>query len=109
MTTLVTLERQIRELKELLLELNLSNNIEIAAAKIIKDISDKIDKCDCTKELAKQLNENKEIVEISDKEESNTGLTKYSYPNHWVGNEELGSSKNPGSLKWPFGDKSSKT
>lgn len=31
------------------------------------------------------------------------GLNKFSYPNNWIGNPELGSPKNPGSMKWPFG------
>lgn len=57
----------------------------MASAKIIKEISDEIKRCECTKELAKQLeNKEKQVVPTttSPHEPSSSGLTKYSLPNY---------------------------
>lgn len=92
---------------------------EAIAAKIIKDIKDdaeqnnqkvidKISECPCNQEildaLGQKKKDGKEIV-IPSKE--STGKTsewnpKYKFPNWNVGNQELGSSKNPNSKEWPF-------
>ncbi|CAA29525.1 unnamed protein product [Figwort mosaic virus] len=76
--------------------------IEEAAAKIIKDIGDKIDQCECTKKIEEMLDQkqNADTQIVPTKQES-SGLVKYSYPNWNVGNEELGSSGNPNAVKWP--------
>ncbi|AFR69281.1 minor capsid protein [Dahlia mosaic virus] len=81
--------------------------LESLGAKIIKELSDKMDKCECTERLKKELQEQpdkgKQIVS-PDKQESSTpssNFTRYSYPNWNVGNASLGSSGNPDALKWP--------
>lgn len=84
-----------------------TNNQEAIAAKIIKDITDELKKCHCNKEildaLSKDTRKEQAIVPSDTKETILKEWTpKYKFPNFAVGNEELGQSKNPGSMKWPF-------
>lgn len=73
--------------------------IEATAAKIINELKAKIQDCPCNKNQPK----GKEIIAVDDTITSPTkGSWKYNYPNFSVGNEELGTGKNPGSLTWPF-------
>nr|WNO44316.1 DNA binding protein [Dahlia common mosaic virus] len=99
---LLTMIKQIIDKPESSTQTELTEPI---AAKIIKDISDKIDKCECTEKLKQELKDGKDI-QISNpnrtEETPSTGkLQKYSYPNWRVGNESLGSSGNPKALVWP--------
>lgn len=87
---------------------NQQAHIEAAAAKIINELKAIIQDCPCNKEILKALDKNqlkdKEIISADDTTLDLTkGSRKYSYPNFSVGNEELGTGKNPGSLTWPFG------
>nr|ABW81761.1 DNA binding protein [Dahlia mosaic virus-Holland] len=76
---------------------------EPIAAKIIKDISDKIDKCECAEKLKQELKAGKDMQVSKPEEPENLPkrIQKYSYPNWGVGNESLGSSGNPKALEWP--------
>lgn len=86
---------------------NVKNNIEATASKIINEIKTLIHDCPCNKEILEALNQrpskDKQIIPVDDDiSKSTSGLKRYSYPNFSVGNEELGTGKNPGSLTWPF-------
>ena len=83
-------------------------NIEAAAAaKVITELKAVIQDCPCNKEILDALSERRKKVKKSsfhmNKPKTITGPWKYSYPNFNVGNEEMGTGKNPGSLTWPFG------
>ena len=87
------------------------NHIEAAAAKIITELKSVIHDCPCNKEILDALRQEpsrgKEIIIPDDIPRNTKGSLKYSYPNFNVGNAEMGTGKNPGSLSWPFGvDKS---
>ena len=86
---------------------HVTDNIEAAAAKVITELKAAIQDCPCNKEILEALSERqqkgKEIIITDDKPKTITGPWKYSYPNFKVGNEEMGTGKNPGSLTWPFG------
>lgn len=69
-----------------------NQNLEAVAAKIINDISDKIDKCDCNKEIKELLAQSNEVTPFPDTKEKAAPFLKYSFQNYFVGNEELGSS-----------------
>lgn len=92
-----------------LLKKNADNNIEAAAAKIITELKTTIQDCSCNKEIleaiGKQSNapEQKQIVPTQGNKDKGKSRYRYSYPNHDVGNEELGTGKNPNSMTWPFG------
>ena len=93
-------------------ESSVKDNIEAAAAKIITELKSTIQDCQCNKEILKALEKRpktsekeKQIVTTQDKGKSRY---RYSYPNHDVGNEELGTGKNPNSMTWPFGSIPSK-
>lgn len=101
---------QIGEILRLLNNLqanNVTNNIEAAAAKIITELKAVIQDCPCNNEILEALKERqqkgKEIITADEDPEYKSKNWKYSYPNYSVGNEELGTGKNPGSLTWPFG------
>lgn len=88
---------------------NINNNIEDVATMIITELKTIIHECPCNKEILEALNKepskDKQIIQKDDHtSKSSSGLRKYSYPNFSVGNEELGTGKNPGSLTWPFGN-----
>ncbi|ALD49088.1 ORF3 [Atractylodes mild mottle virus] len=84
--------------------------VEASAAKVINDITAKLEKCQCNKEILDAL---KEIKGEPSKELAVTGkddpkgksksfpLEKYSFPNYRVGNAELGSSGNPNAVVYP--------
>lgn len=101
---------QLEEILRLLKRENADNiqaNIEAAAAKIITEIKTVIHDCPCNKEILDALlqgsSKGKEIiVPDDDVPKTTTKLWRYSYPNYNVGNEEMGTGKNPGSLSWPF-------
>ena len=95
--SLPKLEELIRELIKKVEILSTNENLEAIAAKIIKDVSDKIDNLDNKKQL--------EILveKTSQNHPSKRRFQKYSFPNFNVGNPSLGSSKCPNALKWPFG------
>lgn len=87
---------------------NQQAHIEAATTKIINELKAVIQDCPCNKEILKALDKNqpkgKVIISVDDTATNPTkGSWKYSYPNFSVGNEELGTGKNPGSLTWPFG------
>lgn len=90
-----------------------SSDLEAVAAKIIKEISDKISDCPCNKEIIEEIrkekpNKNNDIIPKEPAREPRKDQydgPKYSWPNYNVGNEELGSSGNPNALEWPFGQK----
>ncbi|AAM53126.1 ORFIII [Mirabilis mosaic virus] len=80
------------------------NALKSLGAKIIKDISDKIDQCECTDKLFDRLKGKGSVIPTQQETpEVSEGAKyqKYSWPNHNVGNPELGSSgvKNP--VYWP--------
>lgn len=85
------------------------NNLEAIGAKIIKDLSDKIDKCECTDKLYDKLNQEttdppRPVIPHGDQTPPSSQLTKYtrySWPNERVGNPELGSSGAPNPVQWP--------
>lgn len=88
-------------------ESSTKDNMEAAAAKIITELKSTIQDCQCNKEILKAsgkqpevLEKEKQIISTLDKGKSRY---QYSYPNHDVGNEELGTGKNPKSMTWPFG------
>lgn len=98
---------QLEEILELLKNQQNADNIEAAAAKIINEIKLVIHDCPCNKEILDVLKtgtSNREIVLADEKFKK---PLKYSYPNFSVGNEEMGSGKNSGSLTWPFDKESS--
>lgn len=78
---------------------DVTSNIEAAAAKIITELRSTIQDCHCNEEILIAL-QGKEIVPVEPLSKSEPW--KYSYPNFSVGNEDLGTGKNPGSLTWPF-------
>lgn len=78
-----------------LLKKNADNNIEAAAAKIITELKATILDCSSNKETA--------IIPTQGNKDKGKSRYRYSYPNHDVGNEELGTGKNPNSMTWPFG------
>lgn len=86
---------------------NVTDNIEVAVAKIITEIKTTIYDCACNKEILespnKRQHKEKGIITIGENPAHKSEPWKYSYPNHSVGNEELGTGKNHGSLIWPFG------
>lgn len=83
---------------------HIADNIEAAAAKVITELKSVIHDCPCNKEIleAFENREQKGIILVDEVPKPRTGPWKYSYPNNNVGNEELGTGKNPGSLTWPF-------
>jgi Caulimovirus DNA-binding protein len=97
---------QLEEILELLSNIqaqDITGNIEAAAAKIITELKPLILDCQCNKENLEALQKltGKEI--ITDDNLTDRPL-RYSYPNFSVGNDDMGTGKNPGSLTWPFGD-----
>ncbi|KAL8110848.1 hypothetical protein AgCh_026554 [Apium graveolens] len=86
---------------------HVTDNIEAATAKIITELKATIQECPCNHEILEALKERqrkgKEIITTDEDPEHKSRIWKYSYPNYSVGNEELGTGKNPGSLAWPFG------
>lgn len=95
MTTLLKLEELVKDLIRKVESLSTNENLEATAAKIIKDVSDKIDERMDSKTF--MLEKQKE--KINDEK----SFQKYSFPNFNVGNPSLGSSKSPNALSWPFG------
>nr|AGR88237.1 DNA binding protein [Dahlia mosaic virus] len=91
----VKIEEMIKELIKKVDALSTNDNLEVIAAKIIKDVSDIIDN------KAFVFEKQKEKIKIEEKR-----FQKYSFPNFNVGNPSLGSSKSPNALKWPFGSTS---
>ena len=84
--------------------------VEASSAKVIQDITSKLEECHCNKEILDALksHDSKEKPEIqivnSDKSpstSSTSSLQKYSFPNDYVGNAELGSSGNPNAIVFP--------
>lgn len=84
---------------------NITGIIEASAAKVINDLKTVIKDCPCNKEILEALDQRQQrgIILTGENPKPKSGPWKYSYPNDNVGNEELGSSKNTGSLTWPFG------
>lgn len=79
------------------------NNV---AAKIINDLSKKIEKCECNKEILERIDSTKGVLipqpEITkEKVQLQPFSGKYSFPNYAVGNEELGESKEGNALRIP--------
>jgi hypothetical protein len=106
-TTLAKLEDLLKDLHNKVDELRRNKGPEendvlnVIAAKIIKDIGDKIDACECTKELVAELRKTpKKEPETTSRGSS---FQRYSYPNFQVGNAGLGSSGNPNALTRPYG------
>ncbi|AEL30039.1 DNA binding protein [Dahlia common mosaic virus] len=98
---LLTMIKQIIDKPESSIQTELTEPI---AAKIIKDISDKIDKCECAEKLKQELKAGKDmqVSKPEDPEKPSTkGFQNYSYPNWGVGIESLRSSGNPKALEWP--------
>ncbi|AFP95348.1 DNA-binding protein [Soybean Putnam virus] len=81
--------------------------VEASSAKVIQDITSKLEECHCNKEILDALksHDSKEKPETqivnSDKSPSTSSLQKYSFPNEYVGNAELGSSGNPNAIVFP--------
>lgn len=97
MSSLLKLEDLIRELITKVEKLSTNENLEASAAKIIKDISEKIDKIEEVR--PKKVEQHNRTTNETEK------FQKYSFPNFNVGNPSLGSSKCPNALTWPFGAK----
>ena len=95
MTTLVKLEELVKDLIKKVDNLSTNESLEATAAKIIKDVSDKIDEKINSKPSVTEKQKEKIFNEKS--------FQKYSFPNFNVGNPSLGSSKSPNALTWPFG------
>lgn len=92
---------------------DVKSNIEAAAAaKIITELKTTIQDYQNDKAIGKQSKASKENRLVLTPEQGNKDKGKsryrYSYPNHDVGNEELGTGKNPNSMTWPFGSISNK-
>ncbi|QED42827.1 DNA binding protein [Silene caulimovirus A] len=86
---------------------NNDQKLESIAAKIISDLTKEMKECHCNKEIVDILNKEKSMVPATkDKEEESKstkfGKPQYTFPNFDVGNEGMGSSKNPNALTWPF-------
>lgn len=99
-----TIKPQLGEILTLLKNQQLNNNIEAAAAKIINELKASIHECPCNQEILDALLKEKAkgIIIVDDNTPTpKRGPWKYSYPNYNVGNEDLGSGKNPNSLSWP--------
>ncbi|ACB69765.1 virion-associated protein [Lamium leaf distortion virus] len=100
---------EIKSLKKDINDYSKDSNNEAIAAKIITDIAEQIKKCPCNKEILDVLknSKDKQVIPHQGKPDTSSdkpsSLQKYSYPNFRVGNEELGESKNPDSLRWPEG------
>ena len=90
--SIAKIEELTRELVNKIEQLATKENLEAIAAKIIKEILEKL--------------ESQEPILEKPEEIRPKGSPKYSFPNFNVGNESLGSSKNPNALKWPFGSTS---
>lgn len=92
--------------------------MEQIAAKIITDIANKIDKCECNKEItellknkaginrsksAGDLPKDDQIQKTPKEPETKKPVQgwRYKWPNYNVGNAELGSSGNPKAMRWP--------
>lgn len=77
-------------------------DLSTVAAKIINDISKKIENCECNKEILEALKlkgKGKELSPTKDLKLTKQSFTgKYSFPNYEVGNEELGSSRGKNTL-----------
>ena len=100
-----TIRPQIEEILKLLKDRQDNDIIEVTAAKIIKELKTAIH--DCPKETLKVLSlEQTKGKEIVIRRKENPEQKLYSYPNFCVGNEELGTGKNPNNMTWPFGSKS---
>lgn len=111
---LASLEPKVDELLELLKKFTSlveklnkqASDPEAIAAKIISDLSKKIDDKDCCKEIIQEIRNNKP----KDKDDKTNPLVilepnsgpKYTFPNFLVGNANLGSSGDPEALTWPF-------
>ena len=93
---------QLEEILELLKNQQHNDNIEAAAAKIIKEIKIIIQDCPCNKEILDALKTGTSGKEIIIPDEKFRKPLKYSYPNFSVGNEEMGTGKNSGNLSWSF-------
>lgn len=100
---------QLEEILKLLNSMHakdVTGNIEAAAAKIITELKPLIQDCHCNKEILQALRQQeptgKNIIFTED--DSTDKMWRYSYPNYSVGNDDLGTGKNPGSLTWPFKD-----
>lgn len=93
---------QLEEILKVLKNQQQNDNIEAAAAKIINEIKNIIHDCPCNKEILDVLKTGTSNREIIIPDERFKKPLKYSYPNFNVGNEEMGTGKNSGSLSWPF-------
>nr|WNH14477.1 DNA-binding protein [Physostegia virginiana caulimovirus 2] len=111
MSTLVEIRELILELTKMVEQIldtaGKPTGIEEASAKIIKEISDEINKCTCTKKIEEMLKDKasppadkgKQVTEYQPPQ--TTDSPKYTFPNDNVGNAELGRSGNPDAVKWP--------
>nr|AEA39175.1 DNA binding protein [Dahlia mosaic virus] len=99
--SLLKIEELINKLIQKLDGLVCNENLEVIAAKIIKEVLDEIG------EISKQpLETEKSETEKSEPKNEKRSFQKYSFPNFNVGNPSLGSSKSPNALTWPFGSTS---
>lgn len=73
------------------------------AAKVINDISDKIDEKDCCDKILEAIKSKQGTGQelIPKAPEPSANRFKYSFPNWNVGNANLGSSVDPDALVWP--------
>ena len=78
---------------------DITGNIEAAAAKIITELKPLMQDY---KEVLQALQQQEPTGKIDDSPTDES--LRYSYPNFSVGNDNLGTGKNPGSLTWPFSD-----
>lgn len=104
---------QIEEILSILKDQQASNVIEAAAAKIITELKLAIHDCPCNKEILDAINVQPGDLQLVRKDDQINGTARhdiqprrYSYPNSSVGNENLGTGKNPNSLTWPFDNES---
>ena len=76
-------------------------HLEAVAAKIINETQKEFQKHSCKEDMIEIKNKTNTTILDPKTEDKKPFIGKYSYPNYNVGNEELGSSRNPNSMTWP--------